>query len=155
MKTVQDAASGIDFCDASAIDWMSADGVRAALECHGEHQSELESIDLDETILLLCSYFKPNDIRPVYQGICQDAGRNWRSLSLAKLKSMKTLAPEFAKACVDIVNARTDNTEPGKITVKKKIVTGGPARKFDSLYCFTKHKKNQKRGCVLIFFYKM
>ena len=124
MKSVQDAASGIDFCDDSAIDWLSADGVRAALECHGEHQSELESIDLDEMILLLCSYFKPNDMRPVYQGICQDAGRNWRSLSLAKLKSMKTLAPKFAKACVDIVNARTDHIVPVKTTVKKENLDG-------------------------------
>ena len=75
MKRVQDTTSGIDFCDASAIDWLSVHGVRAALECHGKHQSELESIDLDEMILLLCSYFKPNDMRPVYQGICQEAGK--------------------------------------------------------------------------------
>ena len=95
-------------------------GVRDALEYHSEHHSELESFDLGESIFQLCSYFKPNDIRPVYQGLCQEAGRNWRSLSLAKLKSMKTLAPEFAKTCVDIINARMDNTEPGKITVKKK-----------------------------------
>ena len=124
MKSVQDAASGIDFCDASAIDWLSADGVCAALECHGEHQSELESVYLDEIVLLLCSYFKPNDMRPVYQGICQEAGKNWQSLNLAKLKSMKTLAPEFAKACVDIVNARTDNIVPVKITIEKENLDG-------------------------------
>ena len=48
MKSVQDAASGIDFCDASVIDWLSVDGLCAALECHGEDQSELESIDFHE-----------------------------------------------------------------------------------------------------------
>ena len=117
---MQDATSRIDFRDASAIEWLSMHEVRAALEYHSEHHSELQSFDLGESILLLCTFFKPNDIRPVYQGLCQEAGRNWRSLSLAKLKSMKTLAPEFAKACVDIVNARTDSTVPAKITLKKK-----------------------------------
>ena len=119
-KGVQDATSGIDFRDASAIEWLSMHEVRAALEYHSEHHSELQSFDLGESILLLCTFFKPNDIRPVYQGLCQEAGWDWRSLSLAKLKSMKTLAPEFAKACVDIVNARTDSAVPAKITLKKK-----------------------------------
>ena len=63
-------------------------------------------------------------MRPVFQGICQEAGKNWRSLKLAKHKSTKTLAPEFVKACVDIVNARTDFTVPGKITVKKENLDG-------------------------------
>ena len=120
MKSVQDTASRIDFSDASTINWLSKKGLCDALECYGEDQSELESFDSHEKVVRLCSFFKPNDIRPVCQGICQEAGKNWRSLNLAKLKSMKTLAPEFAKACVDIVNARMDNTEPGKITVKKK-----------------------------------
>ena len=124
MKSVQDAASGIDFGDASMIDWLSEKGLCVALECHGEDQSELESFDLHEKVVLLCSYFKPNDIRPVFQGICQEAGKNWRSLKLAKHKSMKTLASEFAKACVDIVNARTDFTVPGKFTIKKENLDG-------------------------------
>ena len=32
---------------------------------------------------------------------------NWQNLKLGKPKSMKMMAPDFAKACVDIVNART------------------------------------------------
>ena len=120
MKSVQDEASGIDFSDASTIDWLSEKGLCDALECYGEDQSELESFDLHEKVVRLCSFFKPNDIRPVFQGICQEAGKNWRSLKIAKHKSMKKLASEFANSCVDIVNARTDCTVPGNITIKKE-----------------------------------
>ena len=45
---------------------------------------------------------------------------NWRDLKLAKHKAMKTLSNEFAKACVDIYNARVDLTVPGKITIKQE-----------------------------------
>ena len=110
----------IDFSDASAIDWLSEKALRDALQCHGEDQSELESSDLHEKVVRLCSFFKPNDIRPVFQGICQEAGKNWRSLNIAKHKSMKKLASEFANYCVDIVNARTDCSVPKKITIKKE-----------------------------------
>ena len=41
-----------------------------------------------------------------------DAGNDWRSLKLAKFKTMKQLAPELAKACVDIVNAKGDLLTP-------------------------------------------
>ena len=76
MKSVQDEASGIDFGGASTIDWLSEKGLCDALECYGEDQSELESFDLQEKVVLLYSFFKPNDIRPLFQGICQEAGKN-------------------------------------------------------------------------------
>ena len=40
------------------------------------------------------------------------------------MKSMKTLAPEFVKACVDIVNARTDHIVPVKNRIKKENLDG-------------------------------
>ena len=54
-----------------------------------------------------------------------DAGNDWRFLKLSKLRAMKALAPEFAKACVDIVNAMVELLEstsqiPCKIVVKKE-----------------------------------
>ena len=145
MKSVQEKASGIDFSDALTIDWLSEKGLCDALACYGEDQSELESFDLREKVVRLCSFFKPNDIQPIFQGICQEAGKNWQSLNLAKLKSMKTLASEFAKACVDIINARTEHSVPVKLQLRRKILTGEPTRKFNSLYYFTKHKKRQKK----------
>ena len=45
---------------------------------------------------------------------------NWRDLKLTKHKTMKTLSTEFAKACVDIYNARVDLTVPGKIAIKQE-----------------------------------
>ena len=40
---------------------------------------------------------------------------NWQNLKLQKRKSMKMLAPDFAKACVDIVNAKTVIKVPDKL----------------------------------------
>lgn len=70
MKSVQDAASTINFGDASMINWLSEKGICVALEHHGKDQSKLESFDLHEKVVLLCSYFKPNDTQSVFQGIC-------------------------------------------------------------------------------------
>ena len=50
---------------------------------------------------------------------------NWRDLKLAKHKTMKTLAAEFAKACVDIYNAQVDLTVPANIAVKKETCDQG------------------------------
>ncbi len=110
----------VDFNDASEFDWLRMNDVDDALVYHGEELSELSKLEYYEKIFLLCSYFKPNDIRPVFQGIYQDAGMNWRDLKLAKYKTMKTLSTEFAKACVDIYNARVDLTVPEKITIDKE-----------------------------------
>ena len=44
---------------------------------------------------------------------------NWRNLKLGKRKSMKMLAPYFAKACVDIVNAKTVFKVPEKCNYEK------------------------------------
>ena len=88
---------------------------------------------MHDKIVHLCNYFKPNDIRLVYQGVCQEAGMNWRNLKLGKRKSMKMLAPYFAKACVDIVNAKTVIKVPDKIAIMKKIAMGKPMCEFNSM----------------------
>ena len=71
-------------------------------------------------IVLLCNYFKPNDIRLVYQGVYQEAGMNWRNLKLRKRKSMKMLAPDFAKPCIDIVNVGMVFKVPEKLQLKRR-----------------------------------
>ena len=123
-KSVQDATSAIDFDNATMIDWPSKEGLCEALQYHGEDQTELKNMDFHAKVVLLCGHFKPNDIRPTFQGIYQEAGKNWRSLKLAKHKSMKTLAREFVKACVDIVNARRAFSVPGNIIIKKENLSG-------------------------------
>ena len=37
-----------------------------------------------------------------------EAGNDWHTLNLNRLRSMKSLAPEFAKVCVDINNAKAN-----------------------------------------------
>ena len=107
-----------DPSDPSTIDWLNEVSVCDALLHHGQDCSEMKNSDLYEKIVLLCSHFKPSDIRPVFQGVCQEAGWDWRTLN-TKHKSMKKLASEFANSCVDIVNAMTDFSVPGGITLKK------------------------------------
>ena len=119
-KKVQDEESSIEFKDAAAIDWLSKKGVHDALIYYGEDPLKLKDIEYNDKIVLLCTHFKPTDIRLVFQGISQDAGTNWRNLKLAKLRTVKALSVEFAKACVDIYNAKSDFTVPGKITIKKE-----------------------------------
>ena len=98
-----------------------------ALKYHFHDCSLYYGLDYYEKALLLCNQFKPSEIRIVYQGIWTDAGNDWRSLKLGKLKSMRALAPELAKACVDIVNARADlatsaRRVPRNIVVKQERV---------------------------------
>ena len=123
-KKLQDEASAIDFEDASEIDWLSKKGLCDALTYYGEDPLLLQHVDHNDMIVLLCTHFKPNDIRPVFQGIYQDAGKNWRNLKLVKHRLMKTLAIDFAKTCVDIGNARTALIVPGRITIKKENLGG-------------------------------
>jgi hypothetical protein len=119
-----DAASGFNPGTPSTIDWPNASEVRDALQFHGQGHPDLESSDLHEIIVQLCNCYKPSEIRPVYQGICQDAGRDWRTLDIAKHKTMKKLASEFASSCVDIVNAMTQCSVPGNIAYLKKHQNG-------------------------------
>ena len=119
-KNTRDKHRTVDFNDVLEIDWLSVSEIDDALVHHGEELSELSKLDYHQKIVCLCTYFKPNDIRPVFQGICQDAGMNWRHLKLAKHKSMKSLSADFAMACVDILNARVDLNVPGKIAVKNE-----------------------------------
>ena len=126
IKRLQNAASTVsrhgtvDFKDASMIDWTSKKGLHTALEYHGEDKSDLENLDYHNKVLLLYNVFKPIDIRPIFQDIYQDAGKNWRSLKLQKHRTMKMLAPEFANACANILSARADLTVPEQITIKKE-----------------------------------
>ena len=124
-KNTPDKQSTVDFDDASAFDWLNMNQLDDALLYHGEDSLELNDFDYHDKIVLLCVHFKPNDIRPVFQGVYQDAGMNWRDLRLAKHKSMKTLSAEFAKACANIYNARIDLTVPGKITIKQENLDQG------------------------------
>ena len=117
-----------DPVDPSTIDWLDEISVCDALLHHGQDCSEMKNSDLYEKIVLLCSHFKPSDIRPVFQGVCQEAGWNWRTLN-TKQKSMKKLASEFTGSCIDIVNAKTGISVPGGITFPKKIQTGRQIRK--------------------------
>ena len=119
-KKVQDKERATDFEDAADIDWLSPMGLDKALKYYGEDSSELRDIDYGDKIVLLCTNFKPNDIRAVFQGIYQDAGKNWRDLKLVKHRTMKTLSAEFSKACIDICNARAELAVPGKITIKNE-----------------------------------
>ena len=119
-KKTQDTKSANEFEDAATINWLNMEEVCEALLYYGKDRSKLKQTEYYDTILLLCNYFKPNDIRLVFQGILPDGGRNWRDLQLTKLRTMKQLAVEFAKACVDIYNANLDFTVPGEITVKKE-----------------------------------
>ena len=119
-KNILNKQSTVDFSDALEFDWLSMSDVDDALVHHGKALSKLNKFDYHAKIILLCSYFKPNDIRPVFQGTNQDARMNWRDLRLAKHKTMKTLSTKFAKACVDIYNARVDLTVPGKIAIKQE-----------------------------------
>ena len=121
---VQDDASGFNPSDPSTIDWLNNRVLCDALQYHGQDQQELENLDLHEKIVHLCGFYKPKDIRPIFQGICQDAGQDWRTLDIAKHKTMRKLAFEFARSCVDIVNARTECYVPGNITFPEENQNG-------------------------------
>ena len=118
----------VDLDDASMIAWTCEKGLQVALEYHFVDRDDFDGMEYYDRVLMLCNKFKPNDIRPAFQGICQDAGRDWRTLKLQKHRSMKSLAPEFSKACVDIVNAKAEllelenRTVPQKITIKKEKI---------------------------------
>jgi len=121
-KTVQAIERAIDYEDASEIDWVNLMGVDKALTHFYEDASDLRDMDYGEKIVLLCTNYKPNDIRAVYQGIHQEAGKNWRDLKLAKHRTMKSLSAEFSKTCIDLYNARAELAVPGKIAIKKENV---------------------------------
>ena len=110
-----DEASEFNPANAAAIDWLNLSQVHDALTYHGQGNQDMESLDLHESVVQLCNCFKPHEIRPVYQGVCQDAGWDWRSLDVARHKTMKKLASEFASSCVDIVNATEQFSVPGDI----------------------------------------
>ena len=119
-----DEANEFNPGNAATIDWLNLSQVRDALIYHGQGNPDLESLDFHESIVLLCKCFKPHQIRPVYQGVCQEAGWDWRSLDVARHKSMKKLASEFASSCVDIVNAMKQVSVPGNIACPKEHENG-------------------------------
>ena len=104
------------------IDWTCRKGVRAALEHHFDAHKDFEGLDYHNRVKLLCAQFSPTEARPVLQGILTDAGKDWRTIKLINSKSIKALAPEFANACIDIINARTELLESASRSVPQKIV---------------------------------
>ena len=99
----------VDYQDPNTILWLKAEGVADALEYHFPDHEEYLELDYHEQILLLVKVFKPAEMRSVLQGLLTDAGKNWRKLKLQKkLRSMSVLAPEFAKVCVELFNAKTE-----------------------------------------------
>lgn len=115
-----DEASEFNPADAASIDWLNLNHVVDALAHHGQGSPDMERLDLYEGIVQLCNCFKPHEIRPVYQGVCMEAGWDWRTLDVARIKTMKKLASEFATSCVDIVNATTQLPVPGDIAYPKE-----------------------------------
>ena len=65
--TCSQKASGFDPSDPSTIDWLNETAVFDALQHHRQDCSEMENSDLHEMIVLLCGYYKPSDIRPVFR----------------------------------------------------------------------------------------
>lgn len=117
----------VNFADASTIDWLSREGVLAALEHFYEDPEIYEDLDYSERIIkLVTEQFSPADIRPCLQGILQEAGKDWRSIKVNRLKTNKAISVEFAKACVEISNARADldlpNGVPDNIVVKEEKI---------------------------------
>ncbi len=86
-KSVQDATSATNFNNTTMIDWLSKEGLCEALQYHREDQTELENMAFHANVVLLCGKFKPNDIRPTFQGIYQEAYKNWQSLKLRNIKA--------------------------------------------------------------------
>ncbi len=88
VKRKQDAASKaslsdtVNLDDAAMIDWSCKKGLRAALEHYFDNHEDFEGLDYHDMVMLLCNKFKTNDIRPVLQGILQDAGKDWSTLKL-------------------------------------------------------------------------
>ena len=66
MKSVQDAASPIDFSDASMINWLSKKGLCEALEYHGKDLLELKSFDMYHKVVLSCNHLKPSNIWVIF-----------------------------------------------------------------------------------------
>ena len=129
VKREQDVASNaifsdtVDLDDAAMIDWTCKEGLEAAVEHHFDDHEDFEGLDHHDKVMLLCNKkFNPANIRPVLQGIMQDAGKDWRTLKLQKHRSMKRLASEFAKECVYIVNAKAELLESKSGTVPQNVI---------------------------------
>ncbi len=56
------------------------------------------------------------------QGILKNSRKDWHTLKLSELKSMKALAHEFTKECIDIINARMELLESARRSVPQKII---------------------------------
>ena len=133
-KRKEDAASKVslsdtvDLDDAAMIEWTCKKGLQAALEHHFDNHEDFFGLDYHDRVMILCNKFKPNDIRPALQGILQDTGKDWRTMKLQKLRSMKVLSPEFAKECVNNINAKAEllksesDTVPQNVIIKKEKV---------------------------------
>ena len=61
-----------------------------------------------EQIVLLANELTPDDLRTVYTALFIEAGGDQWLFKLKKLRTVKVIAPELAKICVDIANMITD-----------------------------------------------
>ena len=66
----------VDLDDAAMIDWTCKKGLRAVLEHHFDNHEDFKGLYYHDRVMLLCDKFKPNNIRPVLQGILQESGKN-------------------------------------------------------------------------------
>ena len=94
----------------------------AVIQHNYPHNVECLELPYHKKITQLLTQFKPADLHSVLQGLLAvDAGKNWRKLKLKKLKSIRALRPEFAKACVEFCNAKaeldTSSSVPVDITI--------------------------------------
>ena len=112
----------IDFDDAAMIEWTCKNELQAALEHHFDNHKDFEGLDYHDRIILLCNKFTPSDIKPAMQGILQESGKDWRTMKLQRPRSMKMLAPEFAKECVNIVNAKAELLKSGSDTMPQSVI---------------------------------
>ena len=98
----------VDYEDPALIAWQTKGGVASAIRHHFPDNDKRLKLPYEDQIIQLLTKFKPADLRPVLQGLSTDAGKNWRQLKLSKLKTMRQVAPEFAKICVELCNATTE-----------------------------------------------
>ena len=111
----------VDYQDPVKIVCLKKEGIAAALEYHFPDDEEYLELDYHVQVMQLLTKLKPANLCSVLQGLLTDAGKNWRKLKLNKLKIMKVLAPEIAKACVKLFNANAEldisRSVPGDITI--------------------------------------
>ena len=141
-----DGVDSIDYEDPAMIAWLSKKGVTAALQHHFPLDDDILQLDYQEQVIQLTTKFKLADLRCVLQGLLTEGGTDWRNLRLTKLKSMKALGPVFAKACVELCNAKAElNTSspiPADVTIDSDYYQKGKKSVMD--FSDSDNRKNEK-----------